>query len=197
MVHTEKSFWNLLTSYRNQILFTIFLLILKQTDVRLVPNQSENGKDDLIYGWFNKISKKILCVYLLIVSGVLSLPRKMLVRIMNIYIHKNIILHLYIYNFASETKCRCRRCLRGAQRSSFYSHIWDLKWTGPTLTLFKLLISRKDGDIKFWYVPDSCFTNEFSQFVILRFGIDIFDIIWNALFSVVVIFCNFRQFFSS
>ena len=29
----------------------------------MIPNQSENGKDNLIPGLFNKISKKFLCVY--------------------------------------------------------------------------------------------------------------------------------------
>ena len=32
-------------------------------DFRLNPNQSENGKYNLILGWFNKISNRILCVY--------------------------------------------------------------------------------------------------------------------------------------
>ena len=35
----------------------------QQTDtVRFVSNQSENGKYNLISGWFNKISKRFLCV---------------------------------------------------------------------------------------------------------------------------------------
>ena len=41
---TEKYFQNLITPTRNYIVFTISRLIWKQTDVRLVPNQSENGK---------------------------------------------------------------------------------------------------------------------------------------------------------
>ena len=45
-----------------RFLFTIFWLIWNQTDVRLVPNQPENGKYNLISGWFNKISKWFLCV---------------------------------------------------------------------------------------------------------------------------------------
>ena len=61
--HTEKSFRNLIKSNRNQIELIIFWLIWIQTEVRLDPNQSENGKYNLISGWFNKISrKKILCV---------------------------------------------------------------------------------------------------------------------------------------
>ena len=48
--HTGKSFRNLIKSNRNQILYTIFQLIWNQTDVRLVPNQSENGKYNLIRG---------------------------------------------------------------------------------------------------------------------------------------------------
>ena len=31
-------------------------------DARLDPNQSENGKYNLISGWFDKISKTFLCV---------------------------------------------------------------------------------------------------------------------------------------
>ena len=47
--YTEKSFRNLIKFNRNQIVFTIFRLIWNQTDtVRLVPNQSENSKYNLI-----------------------------------------------------------------------------------------------------------------------------------------------------
>ena len=49
-LHTEKSFRNIIKSTRNQIVFTIFRLICKQTDVGLVPNQWENGKYNLISG---------------------------------------------------------------------------------------------------------------------------------------------------
>ena len=59
---TEKSFRNLIKSTWNQSVFTIFRLIWNQTDVRLDPNQSENGIHNLISGWFNKISKRFLCV---------------------------------------------------------------------------------------------------------------------------------------
>ena len=62
-IHTEKHFQNLIKSTRNQIVFTIFRLIWIQTEDRLDPNQSENGKYNLISGWFNKISKIFLCVY--------------------------------------------------------------------------------------------------------------------------------------
>ena len=41
-VRTEMHFRNLISSNRNQIVFTIFRLIWNQTDVRLDPNQSEN-----------------------------------------------------------------------------------------------------------------------------------------------------------
>ena len=61
-LHTEKSFRNLIKSIRNQIVSIIFLLIWKQTYVRLVPNQSENGKYNLNSFRFNKISKRLLCV---------------------------------------------------------------------------------------------------------------------------------------
>ena len=53
---------NLVKSNRNQIVFTFFRQIWNQTDVRLVPNQSENGKYNLISVKFNKVSKKIVCV---------------------------------------------------------------------------------------------------------------------------------------
>ena len=59
---TEKSFRNLIKSTRNQIVFTISRLIWNRTDIRLVPNQSENGKYSLISVWLNKISKRFLCV---------------------------------------------------------------------------------------------------------------------------------------
>ena len=65
ILHTEKYLRNLIKSTRNQIVSTIFRLIWHQTNVRLVPNQSENGKYNLISGWFNKISEKnSLCVVL-------------------------------------------------------------------------------------------------------------------------------------
>ena len=61
-VHTEESFQNLIESNRNQFVFTIFRLIWIQTDVRLVTNQPENGKYNLISVGFNKISKRLLCL---------------------------------------------------------------------------------------------------------------------------------------
>ena len=62
-MHTDISFRNLIKSNQNQIVFVIFLLIWNQADVRFVPNQSENGKYNLISVGFNKISrKKIVCV---------------------------------------------------------------------------------------------------------------------------------------
>ena len=62
-VHTEKSFRNLVESTRNQIVFTISRLIWNQTDVRLIQNQSEYGKYNLISVRLNKISKKMIVVY--------------------------------------------------------------------------------------------------------------------------------------
>ena len=53
---------NRINSIWNQIVFTILRLIWNQTDVRLVPNQSENGKYNLISVWFNKISRRFICV---------------------------------------------------------------------------------------------------------------------------------------
>jgi len=47
-LHTEKTFWNLVNSNLNHIVFTIFRLIWNQTDVHLDPNRSENGKYNLI-----------------------------------------------------------------------------------------------------------------------------------------------------
>ena len=62
-LHTEKSFRNLIKSNRNQIVLTSFRLILSQTDVRLVPNQSEAGIYNLISVWFNAIWKIFLRVF--------------------------------------------------------------------------------------------------------------------------------------
>ena len=48
-IHTGKHFWNLIKSNWNQIVNTIFRLIWKQTEtIRLLPNQSVNGKYNLI-----------------------------------------------------------------------------------------------------------------------------------------------------
>ena len=62
-IHTEKLFLNFIKSTRNQIVFTMHRLICLQTDVRLDPNQSGNGKYNMISGIFNKIWKWFLCVY--------------------------------------------------------------------------------------------------------------------------------------
>ena len=48
LAHTEKSFQNLIKSNRNHIVFTIIRFIWNQTYARLVINQSENGKYNLI-----------------------------------------------------------------------------------------------------------------------------------------------------
>ena len=64
LMHTEKYFRILIKSTQNQIVFTIIRLTWIQTDFRLDLNQSENGKCNLISGWFNKISKIFLCVCL-------------------------------------------------------------------------------------------------------------------------------------
>ena len=61
-LHAEKSFRNLIKSNRNQFVFTIFRLICNQTDVRLIPNQSENGKYNLISGCLDKIWKRFFSV---------------------------------------------------------------------------------------------------------------------------------------
>ena len=44
----REIFRNLIKSNRNQIVFTIFRLIWNQTDVLLVPDQSENGEYNLL-----------------------------------------------------------------------------------------------------------------------------------------------------
>ena len=71
-VHAEKYFPNRFISTPNPILFTIFGLIWIQTDVRLVPNQSENGKYNRISGWFNKISKRFLYIISLWQDGCIA-----------------------------------------------------------------------------------------------------------------------------
>ena len=48
---------------RNPIVFTIFWLIWNQIIFHLVPNQSENGKYNRVFVWFNKIWKRFLCVF--------------------------------------------------------------------------------------------------------------------------------------
>ena len=66
-IHTQKSFRNLIKSYRNQIVFTIFRLIWNQTNVHLAPNQSKNGTYNLILVCFNKIPKRFLCFNCLLI----------------------------------------------------------------------------------------------------------------------------------
>ena len=55
--HSEKYFLNILKSNQIWIVFTPFQLIWHQAEFRLVPNQSENGKCNLISVWFNNIRK--------------------------------------------------------------------------------------------------------------------------------------------
>ena len=70
-VYTRRIFFrNLIESNRIQIVFAIFRLISNQMDIRLVPNQSENGKYNLIPIWFNKISKRFLCVWAVMMNMV-------------------------------------------------------------------------------------------------------------------------------
>ena len=49
-LNTEKYIRDLIESTRYQIVFTIFQLIWILTNVRLDPNQSENGKYKIISG---------------------------------------------------------------------------------------------------------------------------------------------------
>ena len=66
-LHTEKYFLNRVKSNQNQIVFTIFPLIWNQTELYLVPNQSENVNYNLIMIWFNNIQKiNIPCTCMLI-----------------------------------------------------------------------------------------------------------------------------------
>ena len=60
----RKIFQNLILKQTeiNQIIFSIFWFIWNQMDVRVVPNQSENGKYNLISVCFDKISKIFLSV---------------------------------------------------------------------------------------------------------------------------------------
>ena len=62
-VCAQKYSLNLVESTRNRIVFTIFRFILNWTDVCLDLNKPENGKYNLISGWFSKTSEKFLCVY--------------------------------------------------------------------------------------------------------------------------------------
>ena len=45
-------------------------------NVRFVPNQSENGKYNLISGWFNKIPKIFLCVCIGSEQNAVCLPKE-------------------------------------------------------------------------------------------------------------------------
>ena len=58
VLHTNKSVRNLIKSNRNQISFTMYRLVWNQTNGRLVPNQSENGKYNPISVWSNKILER-------------------------------------------------------------------------------------------------------------------------------------------
>ena len=62
-INIEKSLRNLIKTNWNQTVFTIFWLTWNQTYVCLVPNQSENGKYNLIWGWFKKISLCARIIY--------------------------------------------------------------------------------------------------------------------------------------
>ena len=59
----EIYFLNVFKSTENQIVFTIFRLIWNKNDFHFDQNQSENGKYNLILGWFNKIQKRFICMY--------------------------------------------------------------------------------------------------------------------------------------
>ena len=57
----REIFSNCIESNRDQIVFTIFRLIWNQINVCLDPNQSQNGKYNLISGGFIKILNTFLC----------------------------------------------------------------------------------------------------------------------------------------
>ena len=61
-LHTENYFLNLAKSPRNQIVYTLFRSIW--IGLPLDANQSKNGKYNLILGWFNKIQKRFICMYI-------------------------------------------------------------------------------------------------------------------------------------
>ena len=63
IVHTEISFRFFFKTNWNQIIYTIFRLIWNQMDVRLGPNQSENGIYNLISIDLRRISCRFPCVY--------------------------------------------------------------------------------------------------------------------------------------
>ena len=59
---TEKSSLKLVSPNQVQFVFTLFRLIWNQTELRLVPIQSENGKYKLNLDYINKIQGKFLRV---------------------------------------------------------------------------------------------------------------------------------------
>ena len=85
-LRTEKSFRNLVNANRNQIVITIFHLIKNQTEFRLVPNESENGKYNLISDNLNRICGQFLCVYVPVLNFCLwgAIPPKGWVPMPNI-----------------------------------------------------------------------------------------------------------------
>ena len=92
---------NIIKSNRNQIVFTIFRLNCNQTDVHLVPNQLETGKYNLISVWFNKISKRFLCVRQ--GNSLTVVFRNILIELVNVtldlflYLNSKIQLYINIY----------------------------------------------------------------------------------------------------
>ena len=99
--------------------------------------------------------------------------------------------------FAREVKRRRQRRMRGAKGSSFYSHILELKWTGPAC-LWRSLTAHiwegiKNRDVKFWHNLDSNL-----KIMLSKFGIDIFDSLETmCLFGNVAISVIFRSFLLS
>ena len=88
MLNKKRKKFTMITyhSIRQETQRNIFEMLLNQTGirlylsfsnwfgtangrVRLVPNQSENGKYNLISGWFDKIPKRLPCVHIITSCG--------------------------------------------------------------------------------------------------------------------------------
>ena len=90
-------------------------------------------------------------------------------------------------------KRRCRRCLRWPQRSPFYSHICDIKWTYPASTLLNCLYLEKVLKIKTQYF-DQILTQVLKLYYqnlgFISLTVKILCTLWDRKN-----FGNFRQFF--
>ena len=132
---------NLIESTRNQIVFNIFRLIWYQTDVQLVPNQSENSKYNLISGWFNKTSKRFFCVYLSGIAHSLSVPLKIIYKWCYIFVRYIICvikIMIYICHFCEYF------CFTQYNRSHImYINIWKY---------IVYVINSEKKNLNIWYI---------------------------------------------